>query len=127
MFDLVGLIHDVIPGVGYFFMLGGLEVSALQEPPKVYRQGVVRVEVFARYNFCLLGNLASILRIKMFLFNLYINTGWWSLSRLPSTFAPADTHANVFFVFLPGSISKECHHILSANCDFEGNYLADIV
>ena len=59
--------------------------------------------------------------------NLYINTGWWSLSCLPSTFAPANTHANVFFVFLPGGISKECHHIVSANCDFEGNYFADIV
>ena len=26
----------------------------------------------------------------------------------------------MFFVFLPGGISKEWHHIVSANCDFEG-------
>ena len=56
-----------------------------------------------------------------------INTGRLSLFPVPSTFAPANTHANVFFVFLPGGISKECRHIVSANCDFEGNYLADIV
>ena len=31
------------------------------------------------------------------------------------------THANVFFVFLPGGISKEWRHIVSANCHFEGN------
>ena len=35
--------------------------------------------------------------------------------------------ANVFFVFLPGGISKEYRHIVSANWDFEENYLADIV
>ena len=33
---------------------------------------------------------------------------------------PNNTHANVFFVFLPGGISKEWRHIVSANCDFEG-------
>ena len=59
--------------------------------------------------------------------SLSINTGWLSFFRVPSTFAPANTHANVFFVFLPGGISKECRHIVLANCDFEGNYLADIV
>ena len=53
----------------------------------------------------------------------YINTERLSLFRFPSTFAPATTHANVFFVFLPGGISKECRHIVSANCDFEGETL----
>ena len=30
------------------------------------------------------------------------------------------SYAKVFFVFLPGSISKEWPHIVLANCDFEG-------
>ena len=50
---------------------------------------------------------------------LYINSGRWYLSHVPSTFETVNTHANVFFVFLPGGISKECRHIVSANCDFE--------
>ena len=37
-----------------------------------------------------------------------------------SSFATVNTHANVFFVFLPGGISKEWRHIVSANCYFEG-------
>ena len=45
--------------------------------------------------------------IKDPLLYLYINTGWWSLSRLPSTFAPANTHANVFFVFLPVTLFRQ--------------------
>ena len=52
--------------------------------------------------------------------HLYINTGEWSLLHVPSTFATVNTHASVFFVFLPGGISKEWRHIVSANCDFEG-------
>ena len=55
--------------------------------------------------------------------NLYINTGELSLLHISSTFAPVNTHANVFFVFLPGGISKEWLHIVSANCDFEGEIL----
>ena len=51
--------------------------------------------------------------------NLYINTGRWYLWHVPSTFATVNTHANVFFVFLPGGISKEWRHIVSANCDFD--------
>ena len=51
---------------------------------------------------------------------LYINSERWYLSHVPSTFATVNTHANVFFVFLPGGISKEWHQIVSANCDFEG-------
>ena len=50
--------------------------------------------------------------------NLYINTGQWYRWHVPSTFATVNTHANVFLVFLPGGISKEWHHIVSANCDF---------
>ena len=34
--------------------------------------------------------------------------------------ATVNTHVNVFFVFLPGGISKEWRHIVSANCYFEG-------
>ena len=52
--------------------------------------------------------------------NLYINSGRWYLSHVPSTFATVNTHANVFIVFLPGSSSKEWCQIVSANCDFEG-------
>ena len=48
-----------------------------------------------------------------------LNTGQWYLWHVPSTFAIVNTHANVFFVFLPGGISKEWHHIVSANCDFD--------
>ena len=55
------------------------------------------------------------------------NTEELSLWHVPSTFATVNTHANVFFVFLPGGISKEWRHIVSANCDFQGNYFADIV
>ena len=110
--------------------------------------------------------------------HLYINTRRLSLFHIPSTFAPANTHANVFVFLwcfytrarqrqdkcsydafhtrhvgpgvkgiigmhrfniclvvvlslscsgvktpLPSGISKECRHIVSANCDFEGNYL----
>ena len=53
--------------------------------------------------------------------HLYINSGRWYLSHVPSTFATVSTHANVVFVFLPGGISKEWRHIVSANCDFERN------
>ena len=38
---------------------------------------------------------------------LYINSGQWYQCHVPSTFATVNTHANVFFVFLPGGISKE--------------------
>ena len=41
------------------------------------------------------------------------------LWHVPSTFAAVNTHANVFFVFLPGGISKEWRQIVSANCDFD--------
>ena len=52
--------------------------------------------------------------------HLYMNSGRWYLSHVPSTFATVNyTHANVFFVFLPGGISKEWRQIVSANCDFE--------
>ena len=47
---------------------------------------------------------------------------WLSLFHVPSTFAPANTHANVFFVFLTGGISKEWHHIVSANCKLLRRY-----
>ena len=61
-------------------------------------------------------------RINMdLLFNLYISSGRWYLSHVPSTFASVNTHANVFFVFLAGGISKEWRHIVLANCHFEGN------
>ena len=50
---------------------------------------------------------------------LYINTGQWYLWHVPSIFATVNTHANMFFVFLPGGISKEWRHIVSANCDFD--------
>ena len=40
---------------------------------------------------------------------LYINSGRWYLSHVPITFA---THANVFFVFLPGGISKKWRQIV---------------
>ena len=49
--------------------------------------------------------------------------GELSLLHVPSTFATVKTHANVFFVFLPGGISKEWRHIVSANCDFDGETL----
>ena len=65
--------------------------------------------------------------VSSFCIHLYINTGELSLWHVPSTFATVNTHANVFFVFLPGVISKERRHIVSANCDFEENYFADIV
>ena len=51
--------------------------------------------------------------------NLYINSGRWYLCHVSSTFATVNTHANVFFVFLPGGISKEWRHIVSANCHFD--------
>ena len=54
---------------------------------------------------------------------LYINSGQWYLWHVPSTFATVNTHANVFFVFLPGSISKEWCHIVLANCDFDREHL----
>ena len=57
--------------------------------------------------------------------HLYINTGELSLLHVPSTFATVNTYANMFFVFLPGGISKEWRHIVSANCEFEGGNLAD--
>ena len=50
--------------------------------------------------------------------HLYIDSGRWYLCHVPSTFATVNTHANVFFVFLPGGISKEWRHIVSAICDF---------
>ena len=50
---------------------------------------------------------------------LYINSERWYLSHVPSTFATVNTHANVFFVFLPGCISKEWRQIVSSNCDFD--------
>ena len=60
------------------------------------------------------------LNIIMYFDHLYINRGRWYLCHVPSTFATVNTHANVFFVFLPGGISKEWRHIVSANCHFEG-------
>ena len=54
--------------------------------------------------------------------HIYINTERYSLLRVPSTVAPANTHANVFFVFLPGGISKECRHIVSANGTLRGKH-----
>ena len=58
---------------------------------------------------------------------LYIKTGELSLLHVPSIFATVNTHPNVFFVFLPGGISKEWRQIVSANCDFEGEgNLADV-
>ena len=50
---------------------------------------------------------------------LYINSGEWYIWHVPITFATVNTHANVFFVFLPGGISKEWRHIVSTNCDFD--------
>ena len=50
--------------------------------------------------------------------HLYIDSGRWYLCHVPSTFATVNTHANVFFVFLHGGISKEWRHIVSAICDF---------
>ena len=45
----------------------------------------------------------------------------WPISPFrPSTIGTVNTHANVFFVSLPGGISKEWRHIVLANCDFEG-------
>ena len=55
-----------------------------------------------------------------YLKHLYINSGRWYLSHVPSTFATVNSHANMFFVFLPGDISKEWSQIVSTNCDFEG-------
>ena len=58
--------------------------------------------------------------IYRYLTHLYINSGQWYLWHVPSTFATVTyTHANVFFVFLPGGISKKWRHIVSANCDFD--------
>ena len=57
---------------------------------------------------------------------LYINNGRSGrryLWHIPSTFATVNTHANVFFVFLPGGISKEWRHIVSTNCHFHRQYL----
>ena len=54
-------------------------------------------------------------------FLLSINSRRWYLSHVPSTFATVNMYANVFFVFLPGGISKEWRHIVSANCEFKGN------
>ena len=51
---------------------------------------------------------------------LYINSEQWYKWHVPSTSATVNTHANVFFVFLPGGISKEWRDIVSANCYFEG-------
>ena len=61
-------------------------------------------------NFSQLYKVSLLFRLQECFGYLYINTGWWPLSRLSSTFAPANTHANVFFVFLPGGISKECRN-----------------
>ena len=73
------------------------------------------------YIFLLLHILAKFLWLICYRNTyLYINSGRWYLSHVPSTFATVNTHANVFFVFLPGGISKEWRQILSANCDFEG-------
>ena len=47
---------------------------------------------------------------------LYINSGRWYRCHVPSTFATVNTHSKVFFVFLPGGISKEWGQIVSANC-----------
>ena len=53
--------------------------------------------------------------------HLYINSEQWYQWHVPSTFATVNTHANVFFIFLPGGmISKEWCHIVLANCYFEG-------
>ena len=60
----------------------------------------------------------GLFRITIF-YLLYINTGELSLLHVPSTFATVNTHANVFFVFLSGGISKEWRHIV----DFEGETL----
>ena len=51
--------------------------------------------------------------------HLYIISEQWYQWHVPSTSATVNTHANVFFVFLPGGISKEWQRV-SANCDFEG-------
>ena len=59
--------------------------------------------------------------------NLYINTGELSLWHVPSIFATVNTHMPTCSLSSPGGISKEWRHIVSANCDFEGNYFADIV
>ena len=48
----------------------------------------------------------------LFIFYILINTGELSLLHVPSTVATVNTHANVFFVFLPGGISKEWRHML---------------
>ena len=70
--------------------------------------------------------LGTTKRIKLVIYtlacNLYINSDGTYLSHVPSTFATVNrpTHANVFFVFLPGGISKEWRQIVSSNCDFEG-------
>ena len=53
--------------------------------------------------------------------HLYITTGWWSLSRLPSTCAPATSSLSSYLAASAKSA------VVSANCDFEGNYFADIV
>ena len=52
--------------------------------------------------------------------HLYINSGRLYLSHVPSTFATVNTHANVFFVFLPaGGTSKFTGNL-------PGIYLANI-
>ena len=53
----------------------------------------------------------------MYIYSLYILIA--DLCHVPSTFATVNTHANVFFVFLPGGISKEWRHIVLANCHFD--------
>ena len=44
------------------------------------------------------------------------------------TFATStvNTHANMFFVFLPGGISKEWRHIVQQSVTLRGIYLANI-
>ena len=59
----------------------------------------------------------NILEILLSIGGLY--RGQWYLGQVPSTVATVNTHANVFFVFLPGGISKEWRHIVSANCHFD--------
>ena len=65
-------------------------------------------------------DLQSLMRLDQGQIYIIINSGRWYLFHVPNTFATVNTHANVFFVFLPGGISKEWRQIVSANCDFEG-------
>ena len=62
--------------------------------------------------------LKNLLHWNLYIKFIIINSRWWYLCHVPSTFATVHTHANVFFVFLLGSISKEWHQIVSANCDW---------